>query len=132
MMEFILKKDSLFHFPLLEEFLVAISSILFFSFQDLVEGEFSYWFYSNGLIFLRVGYVILLNGVMAFVVRKLDTIPKIIRETGKKTLIALCFTCYYFVWMCLVSWYIQILRKKLYSIRNNNCSSFNVRLNAWQ
>ena len=80
-----LKKRFSFSLSIVGGSLVAIS-LFFFSFQASVEGEISYWFYQNGLIFLRIGYVILLNGLMAFVVRKLDTIPKIIRETGKKTL----------------------------------------------
>ena len=63
------------------------ASMLFFSVQNIVEKELSYWFYLNGLIFLRIGYVLLLNALMAFVVRKLNSIPRIIQETGKKTLL---------------------------------------------
>lgn len=61
-------------------------SLLFFSLKSSVEVEMSSWFYSNGLIFLRVGYVILLNSLLAFIVRKFNTVPKIIVDTGKKTL----------------------------------------------
>jgi uncharacterized membrane protein len=81
-----LKKRFSFTLSIIGGIFVALS-ILFFSLQNLIEKEFSYWFYSNGLIFLRVGYVILLNSVMAFIVRKLDSIPKIVKETGKKTLL---------------------------------------------
>ena len=81
-----LKKRFSFSLSILGGIFVA-SSMLYFSLQNAVEKEFSYWFYSNALIFLRVGYVILLNAVMAFIVRKLNSIPKIIKETGKKTLL---------------------------------------------
>lgn len=63
------------------------ASMLFFSMQNVVEKELTYWFYANGLLFLRIGYVLLLNALMAFVVRKLNSIPKLIQETGKKTLL---------------------------------------------
>ena len=46
-----------------------------------------YWFYFNGIVFLRVGFVIILNGIMAFLVRRFNSIPEIIKETGKKTLL---------------------------------------------
>ncbi|MCW8849569.1 MAG: DUF1624 domain-containing protein, partial [Melioribacteraceae bacterium] len=81
-----LKKRFSFSLSLIGGIFVALS-IFFFSLQNMVEREFSYWFYSNGLIFLRVGYVILLNSVMSFIVRKLNSIPQIIKETGKKTLL---------------------------------------------
>ncbi len=44
------------------------------------------WFSTFSLIALRLGYVILLNGIMAFAVRKLNHIPSLINEVGKKTL----------------------------------------------
>ena len=81
-----LKKRFSFTLSLVGGIFIALS-VLFFSLQNMVEKEFSYWFYSNGLVFLRVGYVIVLNSIMAFIVRKLNSIPKIIIETGKKTLL---------------------------------------------
>lgn len=80
-----LKKRFSFTLSIIGASLIAVS-LLFFSSKSSVEGEMSYWYYSNGLIFLRVGYVIFLNSLLAFVVRKLNSIPKIIRDTGKKTL----------------------------------------------
>ena len=44
------------------------------------------WLSTFSLIVLRLGYVILLNGVMAFAVRKLNHIPSLINEVGRKTL----------------------------------------------
>ncbi len=65
--------------------LILISFVLF-EIEAAVLDEIKYWFFSTGIVFLRVGSVILLNGVMAFIVRKFNTIPEIIKETGKKTL----------------------------------------------
>ena len=62
------------------------ASFILFRLEASVLDEMKYWFFSNGIIFLRVGYVILLNGIMAFIVRKFNSIPEIIKETGKKTL----------------------------------------------
>jgi len=62
-------------------------ALALFSLEYRFEGEIGYLFYSNGIIFLRVGYVFLINGIIAFIVRKSNSMPKIIRETGKKTLL---------------------------------------------
>lgn len=62
------------------------TSFIFFRIEAAVHEEMKYWFFSNGMILLRVGYVILLNGIIAFIVRKFNSIPEIIKETGKNTL----------------------------------------------
>lgn len=67
--------------------ILFLLSGLFFSLQYSTKGELSNWLYSTGIVLLRVGFVLVLNGVMAFIVRKIKTIPKIIIETGKKTLL---------------------------------------------
>lgn len=81
--------------------LISISSVLFYL-ESISEGIAKYWFFMNGFVFVRVGYVVLVNGIMAFIVRKFNSIPKIIRDTGKKTLmlyvihIILLFGCAWF------------------------------------
>jgi uncharacterized membrane protein len=66
---------------------LVVFAMLFFSLQASTEKEMSYWFFSNGIVFLRTGYVIIINGIMAFIVRKFNSIPNLIKETGKKTLL---------------------------------------------
>jgi len=66
---------------------LLLTSFFFFSLEASVEAEMSYWFSSTGIVFLRIGYVILISGVMAFVVRKAKVIPEIVKETGRKTLL---------------------------------------------
>lgn len=83
--EIYLKKRFSFIVSLIGLSLVLISSVLFYL-ESITEGEIKYWMFMNGYIFVRVGYVVLINGLMAFIVRKFNTIPKIIRDTGKKTL----------------------------------------------
>jgi uncharacterized membrane protein len=64
-----------------------LGALAFFSLEYTFEGEMSHWFYANGIIFLRVGYVILINGIIAFIVRKFNSMSSLIKETGKKTLL---------------------------------------------
>lgn len=80
-----LKKRFSFSISTLGSALILIS-MMFFSIHDSTEGNNSTWFQASGIIFLRLGYVLLLNGIMAFVVRKFNSIPTIINDTGKKTL----------------------------------------------
>ncbi len=61
-------------------------SFLLYSLKGILDAEINFWLNMNGKILLRIGYVILLNGLMAFIVRKFNSIPKIIKDTGKKTL----------------------------------------------
>jgi len=65
--------------------LIVLSALLFYL-QDFTDKDVSYWLYSNGMVSLRVGGVVLINGIMAFIVRKIDKIPFIVLNTGKKTL----------------------------------------------
>ena len=81
-----LKKRFSFTVSVIGGVLVACSMI-FFSLQASTEGEMSYWFYSNGMVLLRSGYVIVVNGIMAFVIRKFSSIPFIVKEIGRKTLL---------------------------------------------
>lgn len=73
--------------------LLSIGSIFvlfsfgFFNLEKSGSQEFSFWFFGNGLVFFRIGFVLILNSLMAFIVRKFDRIPWIVRETGKKTLL---------------------------------------------
>ncbi len=62
-------------------------ALMFFYFQNQTVEAVSYWLFSTGIVVLRIGGVILLNGIMAFVVRKINSIPNLILETGKKTLL---------------------------------------------
>jgi len=39
------------------------------------------------LIFVRLGYVFIANGIMAFFARNYNNIPKLITDTGKNTLL---------------------------------------------
>ncbi len=59
---------------------MIILSLLMFSLQASTKGEMSYWFFSIGIIMMRVGFVLIFNALMAFVVRKFSSIPKIITE----------------------------------------------------
>ncbi len=81
-----LKKRFSFTISVIGGTLVAFAMIMF-SLQSLAKGEMSYWFFSNGIVFLRTGYVIIINGIIALVVRRFSSIPKIINETGKRTLL---------------------------------------------
>ncbi|MCB0732289.1 MAG: DUF1624 domain-containing protein [Ignavibacteriae bacterium] len=65
---------------------LIFASFLTFYIQNMFNGNFTNWIFSNGIILLRVGYVILLNGILAFIVRKVNSIPEIIQDTGKHTL----------------------------------------------
>lgn len=67
--------------------ILILTSFFFFSLESAVEDEMDYWFSSTGIVLLRIGYVILINGIMAFIVRKAKVIPEIVKETGKKTLL---------------------------------------------
>jgi len=59
-------------------------------FFDLIRihlyNENSVWFRNFNLVALRLGYVILLNGIMAFIALNVKNIPNIIKQTGKYTL----------------------------------------------
>lgn len=96
-----LKKRFSFTVSIIGLGLISISSVLFYL-ESFSEGNAKYWFFMNGFVFVRVGYVVLVNGLMAFIVRKFNSIPKIIRDTGKKTLmlyvihIILLFGCAWF------------------------------------
>lgn len=84
--EIYLKKRFSFSLSIIGGSFLLVSFIMF-ALENSVFGEMKYWFYLNGIIFLRVGYVLLLNGIMAFIVRKFNSIPELIKETGKKTLL---------------------------------------------
>ena len=63
---------------------------MFFILSYIKDYEFegnSIRLYSYSIIFLRLGYVILLNGIVSLIIRKSKSIPKIIVETGRHTLI---------------------------------------------
>lgn len=65
--------------------LIVLSYVLFY-FEGLTKLGLSHWFHSNGLISLRIGYVILLNGIVSFIIRNIKFIPTLVKETGTKTL----------------------------------------------
>jgi len=80
-----LKKKFGLHLGFIGSGLIFIS--LFISFiNDLPFEEPSVWLGTFSIVVLRIGYVVLLNGVMAFTVRKINHIPKIIKDIGRKTL----------------------------------------------
>jgi len=56
-------------------------------FQDTVYNGTNIWLSSFSIIFLRLGYVILLNGIVSLLVHNIKTIPNIIIKTGRHTLI---------------------------------------------
>ncbi|MBK7104217.1 MAG: DUF1624 domain-containing protein [Ignavibacteriae bacterium] len=57
-----------------------------YAFSHLLPENISDWLYANSLIIVRLGYVIIANSLMAFIARNFNHIPKIISDTGKKTL----------------------------------------------
>ncbi|PID62383.1 MAG: hypothetical protein CR986_01745 [Ignavibacteriae bacterium] len=67
--------------------ILVVLSILFFKFEKTVSEEFKYWFFNNAYILLQIGYVLLLNSLLAFIVRKAKKIPWLIKEIGRKTLL---------------------------------------------
>lgn len=67
--------------------ILLLLSVLLFSLQHSSNGKISLWFYSTGIVLLRVGFVLILNAIMAFIVRKFSSIPKLIVDTGKKTML---------------------------------------------
>ena len=81
-----LKKRFSFSLLSIGSVLIVLSFILFYL-QETVEGKLTYWFYSNGIVFLRVGGVFLLNALVAFVVRRIDKVPFLVKETGRRTLL---------------------------------------------
>lgn len=57
-----------------------------YAFSYLLPQNVSDWLYANSIIIARLGYVIIANSLMAFIARNFNHIPKIISDTGKKTL----------------------------------------------
>jgi len=80
-----LKKRFAFNLSSIGFGLVSVSMLVSYL-NSLPFEEPSIWLSTVSLISLRLGYVILLNGVMAFAVRTLDHIPSLVNEMGKKTL----------------------------------------------
>ncbi|MBK8945250.1 MAG: DUF1624 domain-containing protein [Ignavibacteriae bacterium] len=71
-------------------FTIGISLVGFYlgiyAFSHLLPQNISDWLYANSIIIARLGYVIIANSLMAFIARNFNHIPKIISDTGKKTL----------------------------------------------
>lgn len=61
-------------------------SMVFSSFGNSDFIEFKYWFQTNSIVVFRIGFVVFLNGLISFLVRKINSIPKTIYQAGKKTL----------------------------------------------
>ncbi len=77
----------MFSFNLSSIGLGLIFSSLFISYiNDLPFEEPSIFLSNFSIVTLRLGFVVLLNGVMAFGARKFNHIPNLVREIGKKTL----------------------------------------------
>ncbi len=66
--------------------LIAIS-IFMYSIKTIFSIEIQNWLNANMLIFIRLGYVFIANGIMAFFARNYNNIPKLITDTGKNTLL---------------------------------------------
>ncbi|MFZ1290982.1 MAG: heparan-alpha-glucosaminide N-acetyltransferase domain-containing protein [Melioribacteraceae bacterium] len=60
--------------------------LVIYAFSHLLPENISDWLYANSLIIARLGYVIIANSLMAFTARNFNHIPKMISDTGKKTL----------------------------------------------
>lgn len=65
--------------------LLIISYLLDLTRINFFNGS-SIWLSNFNLITLRTGYVILLNGIMAYIALRVKTIPHIVKQTGKYTL----------------------------------------------
>jgi uncharacterized membrane protein len=55
--------------------------------EILLTGKSNYWTTSPNLILVRIGYVLLLNALFAYLARKMVTIPKLIILLGRNTLL---------------------------------------------
>jgi len=55
--------------------------------EILVTGKSNYWTTSPNLILVRIGYVLLLTALFAYLARKMVTIPKIVILLGRNTLL---------------------------------------------
>lgn len=66
--------------------LLAVS-VLMYSISTTFSLEIQSWLNANMLIFVRLGYVFIANGIMAFFARDYNNIPKLITDTGKNTLL---------------------------------------------
>lgn len=81
-------KEKIFSYKLV--FLGVSMIVMFFILSYIQDSRFdgeNIWLSSYSLIFLRLGYVVLLNGIVSLAVRKIKSIPKIIIETGRHTLL---------------------------------------------
>lgn len=91
---YLYKNPNIFQKKRFSAALISIGAIFvfaswgFFYIKGFSDSEkLQYWFFSLGIVFLRVGYVIVINGIMVFMVRKLHSIPQLIIEAGRKTLL---------------------------------------------
>lgn len=83
--EIYLKKRFSLSLSLIGLTLILFSTSIFYLENNSSDG-LKTWFFVNGFVFLRVGFVLVINSLMAFIVRKFNSVPKIISNTGKKTL----------------------------------------------
>jgi len=71
--------------------LLGISMIIFSILFNMVKSGFnhdvSFWNMGIPLIFFRLGVVVLLNGIIAFTALKLETVPPLLIQIGKNTLL---------------------------------------------
>jgi uncharacterized membrane protein len=65
----------------------VVASLIGDVIEVLLIGKSNYWTISPNLILVRIGYVLLLNSLFAYLARKMVTIPKLIILLGRNTLL---------------------------------------------
>lgn len=64
-----------------------IICFLFHLYEDNIYGQKTFWTDNSALIFYRLGIILLLNSIMSYIALRLKTIPAIVRQVGKNTLL---------------------------------------------
>lgn len=60
---------------------------LIHQFENYFYGEKTFWTDNSALIFYRLGMILMLNSIMSYIAVRLKTIPDIVRQVGKNTLL---------------------------------------------
>ncbi|MCX6170566.1 MAG: heparan-alpha-glucosaminide N-acetyltransferase domain-containing protein [Ignavibacteriales bacterium] len=55
--------------------------------ENYLYGQKTFWTDNSALIFYRLGFILILNSIMSYIALSLKTIPEIIQQVGKNTLL---------------------------------------------
>lgn len=64
-----------------------IICFLFHLYEDNIYGQKTFWTDNSALIFYRLGMILMLNSIMSYIALRLETIPVIVWQVGKSTLL---------------------------------------------